>query len=649
MNDLKKPKGTKHEKRGKGGELLFCMICLFPVLCFVLMIAANCIAVATFGLVHANSGTLALVGLVGFGIFGLVGYALLVSYRNLDRRRKGQSSPEYEGVFGARIRPTENSVAFLLFIGVAFAVVAGLLRVHAQGVLSPPLTVPLLVSGATGFFLGFDRMRQRAEIRRRRRNQIRKEKAAALKATVADRPEPTEKAMTSCPDSEVGLAQEREVGTSPKGGVLKSHGQPDTPVRKRLFDLRSKPGVALILVLIAGIAVGGWISFNRHDEAMVSGKPISLWVEQLCDRNWNLQRNAADELAWAKPEDLQRHERQIRRAANDGNHYAQAILARCFDDFSYLTWKESLEYIQRSEEAREILLNQPDEIREEVIAEVRARYLSFQEHARTAKSGELGWARTAAAYGALLGKLEAKQGRSVEPKQHNSQLPDPLPLETTLAPLSGESPQKDPPVERIVLPDIPIILKPKNEEEWSDFRVPNVVSLSYPTRFVRYGGFSEEELRRMIEDAGVPNLVDPADLQQIFMAYLSRDSVYCHCSVTVGPSELSQTELAALGDEEIDSICGLIELETTKVYESKGWVVIQEYEGSRKRSNTGVFYLEFSGKLRKLDGSVRNQIKRIYYGEKRTVIVSLMSSPSYKEEFPRELKSIADSIRVIPK
>lgn len=180
------PTSGPQEIRPKGGtDPLIYKVCLFPVLFFVLMIATNGIAVAVVGLVHREDYGMALAGAVATGIALLIGYGLLVEYRDLDRKRKRQLRSEYLGAFGAKIRPTENAVGFLIFAGIVIGVVTGILGAHAQGQITPPLTAPLLIAGATALMFGFDRMRQRAEIRRREKKRRRRGQADEALASAA--------------------------------------------------------------------------------------------------------------------------------------------------------------------------------------------------------------------------------------------------------------------------------------------------------------------------------------------------------------------------------------------------------------------------------------------------------------------------------
>lgn len=206
----------REEKRTKGGKgPLIYKAFLIPILYFALMIATNGIALGVFGLVHTNDYSLGLVGAVSFGIFGMLSYSLLLGYRALDRMGKRQPKHEYQGAFGSRIRPSENAVAFFIFLGFVIGAVTGVLGAHAQGVLSPTETFPLLFAGATAFVFGFDRMRQRSEIRHRKKKRRRIEKAAILALSAESRA-----------DSNVESLRLQEA--TPKGLVELAAGQEST-------------------------------------------------------------------------------------------------------------------------------------------------------------------------------------------------------------------------------------------------------------------------------------------------------------------------------------------------------------------------------------------------------------------------------------
>jgi hypothetical protein len=321
------------EKRPKGGsDPLIYKICLFPLLFLFLMVAINGLAVAIGGLVHQSDLQLGLAGVVGFVIFLSLGHAILLGYRSCDRKRKRQLRHEYCGAFGPSIRPTENAVAFLLFMGVVCGVASGIFS-------DPILAISLSLLGAIAFAFGLDRMRQRAEIRRRekRRRKAAPKEAPSIPET-APRPGGAGSQMVVLPTTpemteedevrlmrEIAHAEARESSTRKSwlnlGSVLASLGR------------RHKRPIwtSLAVLIVAGLSLGGWV-LKKPDEATISGKPVGHWVEGLLDRNPTRQGDAAYQLRWAKPEDLKRYKRKLRRAAEEGNGYARNLLERVFGE-----------------------------------------------------------------------------------------------------------------------------------------------------------------------------------------------------------------------------------------------------------------------------------------------------------------------------
>lgn len=147
-------------RAGGIGDLLACV--LFGVILFLcLLMSATGFALAVTALLNPMGPDIRLVTGPILGIVFLsFGYVVLLAYRNFHRRYIGQLPQDYKGVYGVKLKPSENVSGLLLIGGILSALVSGL-HIYV-------LDVASLILAAILFAFSLDRTKQRKCLKRLR-------------------------------------------------------------------------------------------------------------------------------------------------------------------------------------------------------------------------------------------------------------------------------------------------------------------------------------------------------------------------------------------------------------------------------------------------------------------------------------------------
>jgi len=279
---------------------------------------------------------------VAICLLGGASYLLTLLYRWVHRLEQTLAPAEYRGSFSKWFKPSEGTVGVSFLLGFVFGLLSGI---------SSFLALVFITISCCSFAVLFDVAAQRRmiskEARRLRREKIRKQKAeVAAKSQEGLQTHTGSENIETGPDDPEGINRQRENELSVRHGGFS----------KVITTCRKNKALATVIVMIGLLAVGS-LAWLLRPEEKIAKKPVSYWINQLEDLDWETRSNAAEKIENSTA-DLSRYEGRLRKLAEEGNFDAGRLIAVGLGDGSYYLdhWEPSLKAIGYRGSSDEILI-----------------------------------------------------------------------------------------------------------------------------------------------------------------------------------------------------------------------------------------------------------------------------------------------------
>lgn len=187
-----------------------------------------------------------------------------------------------------------------------------------------------------------------------------------------------------------------------------------------------------------------------------------------------------------------------------------------------------------------------------------------------------------------------------------------------------------------------------NADTARTFSTPGIIKVNYPANFIVTSNTTNQAVTNYAKQfLNKANLAPDASFDQttiLLNAYTQEQGEYAHLNVTLGPPEISQEDLIAANDEQINQLTDAMAIQIKEGFAKGGIELVDDFTGKKEDLTGGIkcFTLKFSYK--KNDGAVRINTKRYIYTKRHTVVIGVAASPGYSKENRKQLEMIASSI-----